>query len=211
MARPRLQDRNLIEAYYRVPVRELFLKSSGVPGRPETEVVAGVPIKYWTRADEHGVIEAHGKSWFVQYQPRSQWRNEYGEFCASYYVHSSTGERHRFLLVAEDSSQIGTRSEIQIRYYSERRQRTPHRIQKRAKIIRELMLNTKPDDLTLKYVAMPPKPKGRHLRSWERKVRRRIGWRYVVVRKPYLMYSVRFEKLLRELNRHHEKEASPSF
>jgi hypothetical protein len=204
---PRPRSRELVEEHYRIPVRELFLSSSGIVGHANVIDVGGVPIKFWTIADENGVIEANGQSWFVQYLPRSRWRNSYDEYCASYYIVSPTGQRHRFLLVAGDGSgRVGTRSEIGTRYYSERRNRELRRIERRAEIIRELMLNNRPDDMSLVYVPMPPKPtRQMHWKTWEREVRAQLGVEYVLVRRPKRIYQARFARMLEYLNRHHSK------
>jgi hypothetical protein len=203
MARPRSTE--LVEEYSVLSVKELFLRSSGTVGHVDVYDAGGVAtLRYWTRSDDNGMIEANGRQWFVEYIPRSTWPDNRGEYYADYLVHSpSTRQRHRYLLIAEDG-RVCTRSELSPRYYSERRQRKPRRIAKRAAIIRVLMLNTRPNDMTLYFIPMPSKPsQQKRWKYWEKEVRRKLGWQYVPVRRPYGMRQREFMRLLGELNKHH--------
>jgi hypothetical protein len=204
---PRPRTRPLLEEFDRIPVKSLFLGSDGIPGRVNVKYVSGVEIRYWTDSDDNGVIEAGGKSWFAEYVPRSRWSSDrpgysVDEFFAHYLLHAN-GKRHCDLLVGENGL-VGTRTELRPIYHSQRIYCPKTRIGKRAAIIRRLMLNNRPDDLSLVYVPMPKNPKHIHRDTWERRCQRELGQKQIVpVRKPYGMHIKQFKKMLRHLNKPH--------
>jgi hypothetical protein len=197
-------NRPIIEDYYRMPVRELFWNSSGIPGQPTEQVHGPVRLKVWTTPDENGWIEFGNRRWRVQYHPRSQWNNKYDEFCADYWVIGKNGKRHRYLLIAEDGSHCATRSELNAHYDSSHIF-SPNRIIKRRRAILDELELTRIDaaDLDLVYVPMREKPKYMRWTRWEQKQAILHGPDVVLVRRPGKMRIKRMMKLLRYLNKPH--------
>jgi hypothetical protein len=196
--------RPIIESYFRVPIRELFWQSSGIPGQPREHVIGPVSLKIWTLPDDNGVIEIGNRRWAVQYHPRSQWNNNADEFCSDYWVIGSNGKRHSYLLVGEDGS-CATRSELSAHYQSEHIYSRNRVIKKRGQILDALKLeNVDPANLDLHYVPLLEKPKGIHWTTWKRQEQMRVGYKFVPVKRPKKMRVKRFEKLLRYLNKNHK-------
>jgi hypothetical protein len=209
---PRLNpNRVIIEDYYRMPIRELFWNSSGIPGQVTEQVHGPVCLKIWTTPDDNGWIEFGDRRWRVQYHPRSQWNNtKYQEYCADYWVIGRNGKRHNYLLIAPDGSHCATRSELTAHYRSSH-VFSPHRILKRRReILDELELtNIDASGLNLHFVPSLNNPTGVHWKTGERRQQRLLGHDFVLVRRPKgkrpgtHMRTARFKKLLAYLNKPH--------
>jgi hypothetical protein len=122
---------------------------------------------------------------------RPQWK-------AFLYVVGRDGRRCKFLLITPDLKRVGTRFELKAVFRSQWTKSNKRRVASRARILRQLNVHYKPDNLSLVFVPYL-KPKGQHHFTYERNMRANPN--IALVRKPFNMKLRKFYSLLNRLNR----------
>src|SRR5260370_8410214 len=199
---------------------KIHIRASFKSGPHHQGILPGCHLSFRTYLsdDDHFWLEIVGLGrWEIVGQPIGNNVGDYWEgwrrlqWKAFLYVGGQEGKRCKFLLITPDLKLAGTRFELKAVFRSQWTKSNKRRIASRARILRQLGILHKPENLSVVF-APYLKPKGQHLTTYinghDPNFNKDADPNIVLVHKPFNMKLRKFYSLINRLNRTRDRNIS---